>query len=95
MASRLKTGTVALARPSTYGTWRGICLYQWLLTEVYDPRFPHIGDDRHGMNGRNFNSLRYGGDTHARLTEFHQKRGWLNCRHKPLIRLWVEWKAMQ
>jgi len=69
--------------------------YQWLLTQVYDLRFPHIGDERHGMNGRNFDEMQHGGQTHRRLVQFHHERGWWNCAHKPLIRLWVEYKAMQ
>lgn len=68
--------------------------YQWFLRQVYDLRFPHIGDDRHQMQGRSFDAMRYGGQTHARLAQYHQERGWLNCRHKPLIRLWVEYVAI-
>ena len=32
-------------------------LYQWFLREVYDIRFPHVGDERH-MRARTFDSLR-------------------------------------
>jgi hypothetical protein len=67
--------------------------YQWFLREVYDLRFPHIGDSRHNNLPRTFDSLRYGGRTHARLVEFHQAQGWVNSRHKPLLRLWLERKA--
>ena len=31
--------------------------YQYFLTEVYDLRFPHIGDDRHAMRAKHFDSL--------------------------------------
>lgn len=33
-------------------------LYQWFLTQVYDLRFPHVGDDRHFGWPRQFDSLR-------------------------------------
>ncbi len=40
--------------------------YQWFLCEVYDLRFPHIGDDRHPLNRiRSFDSL--GGGFRVRL----------------------------
>lgn len=32
--------------------------YVWFLREVYDLRFPHIGDDRHALNRvRSFDNL--------------------------------------
>ena len=68
-------------------------LYHWLLTEVYDVRFPHVGSERHGLNG-----FRYewpGGQLHKRLTAFHQTRGWYHCAHKSLLRLWTEYQAHQ
>ena len=38
-------------------------LYGWLLHEVYDPRFPHVGDDRHAMRDRIANFGRTAGKT--------------------------------
>jgi len=34
----------------------GRAQYEWLLTEVYDLRHPHVGSDRH-LRRRNFDSL--------------------------------------
>lgn len=31
----------------------------------------------------------------GRLISFHERQGWLNCSHKSLLRLWVEFKAMK
>ncbi len=69
-------------------------LYGWLLSEVYDPRFPHVGDDRHAMRDRIANFGRTAGKTQNALAQWHYKRGWLNCWHKSLLRLWVEYKAI-
>ena len=33
-------------------------LYHWFLTEVYDLRFPHVGDGRHGHLPWTFDPLR-------------------------------------
>ena len=35
-------------------------LYDWFLENVYDLRFPHVGDDRRAMNVRTFDSYRNG-----------------------------------
>ena len=74
-------------------------LYQWFLTEVYDLRFPHIGDDRHQVaeqlkTSPRFDSYRYGPPLQKRLAEWHYSHGWINSGHKSLLRLWVEFKAM-
>lgn len=30
---------------------------------------------------------------HSRLVAWHNARGWWNCSHKSLLRLWVEFRA--
>lgn len=79
-------------------------VYQWFLREVYDLRFPHFGEDRRRVDdlltGRDFkgqcrfNSHCCGGTLHRRLANWHQARGWMNCFTKPILRLWVEYKAV-
>lgn len=73
-------------------------LYHWFLLEVYDLRFPHVGDDRRRVDEliqrRAFDSMRHGGTTQRQLAEWHYSHGWINCYHKSLLRLWVEFKAM-
>jgi hypothetical protein len=46
-------------------------LYDWFLTQVYDLRFPHIGDDKHFGWPRCFDSLRH--STATRLKWKRQK----------------------
>lgn len=67
--------------------------FLWFLGEVHDPRFPRVGSDRHVMRERITHfGQRWG--LRAMLVNFHRKRGWWNCDSKPLIRLWVEFKAV-
>ena len=59
-----------LARLGNLGTLASTLhpvVYLWFFQQVYCLRFPHVGDDRHGMNGRTFDSLRCGGRNAERL----------------------------
>lgn len=67
--------------------------FQWFLVEVYDVRHPVIGSDRHAARDRIAKFGRSAGRLWNSLAEWHYKHGWLNCWNKPLIRLWVEFKA--
>ena len=41
--------------------------YYWFLEQVYDLRFPHVGDNRHAVNSvRTFDTLRFNSVKRAR-----------------------------
>lgn len=67
-----------------------------LFFAVYCSRYPHIGSDRHFCGQRNATECltRAVSRLHAKLVEFHNKRGWYHISHKSLNRLWSEYRAI-